>query len=462
MARMGQQYGGDRDLWQALGYKEELTYEDYAAKYERNEMAKAVINRPVEATWRGEFGVQESSEDNETALEKDWDALTDQIKIKQAFVRLDKLASLGNYGVLLLGLDDVKKKEDSNKPVDKGARKLLYVKPFSEGSADILSYETNPSNPRYGLPLTYQLTLSEPGGNTTTTMIVHYTRIIHVTGELLESEYEGTPELEVIFNRLDDLEKLVGGSAEMFWRGARPGYQGKVDPEYQMTATAEQDLKDQIDEYEHNLRRILVNTGISLDELAAQVSDPANHVDVQIQMISAVTGIPKRILVGSERGELASSQDVDAWLSLIKSRREEYAEIQIVRPFVDKCIEYKILSPAKEKYVVVWEDLFAQSEKDKAEIGKTRSLSLQAYSASPTAESIVPSDAFYRFFLGLDEDAIELIQEMKDAAVEEEEAALKAAAAEEAALNQPEPPEPTVPAPGTKPPTKRGKVPKED
>jgi uncharacterized protein len=426
MSRLGMQYDNSRDLYQALGYKTDLVYSDFAAFYERHDMAKAVINRPVEATWRGEFGIVESDDENETKLEKAWGELCGKIPVKQIFQRLDKLASIGSYGVLVMGLNDVTQASGLKNPVGGGGKELLYLKPFSEGSAKISTYETNPTSPRYGLPIVYEITITNPGTQSNSIILVHYSRVIHVTGELLESEYEGVPVLQAVYNRLMDLEKLVGGSAEMFWRGARPGYQGKIDPEYQMTSETEADLKDQINEYEHNLRRILVNSGIDLTALATQVADPKTHVDVQLQMISAVTGIPKRILTGSELGELSSSEDKNNWLSLIDSRRSEYAEPQIVRQFVDRCIEYKILPPPKIEYSVRWEDLFAQSDKDKAEVGRCRAEALRAYTMSPTAESVVPPDAFYQFFLGLDEDEIELIKEIKEAAIDEEQRAIAA------------------------------------
>jgi len=142
---------------------------------------------------------------------------------------------------------------------------------------------------------------------------------------------------------LFDLEKLVGGSAEMFWRGARPGYKGKVDKEYTLTSDEEEDFQDQLDEYEHNLRRFLISRGIDISALETQVSDPSKHVDVQIQMISAQTGIPKRILTGSERGELASTQDITSWYSLIQGRRENYVAGNILRPFNVKVLAFSLL-----------------------------------------------------------------------------------------------------------------------
>lgn len=416
---LGQQYSGSRDLYEALGYRKVLLYQDFIDQYLRQDIAKAVIDRPVKVTWSGALRIVESNNDKETDLEKAWEDLETELSLKPKFIRLDKLTGLGRYGVLLLGFDDIKVQLDFIKPVAKGSvKKLMYVKPLGESGAVISTWVTDPQDPRYGLPLTYDVTLLDPNGTGTQQMKVHYSRVIHVIEGGLESETEGSPRLEVVFNRLMDLEKLVGGSAEMFWRGARPGYTAKVDKEYQLGDTEETALLDQISEYEHNLRRILLSSGIDMTPLAQQVSDPKNHVDVQLMMISAVTGIPKRILSGSERGELASSQDSIEWSSYIQNRREEFAEPQIIRPFVDRLIELGILPAATDGYTIEWADLFSISEKEKVDIGRERATALKEYFSSPMAAEVVSPDSFFQFFLGLTTEQIELIKEQAAAAQE--------------------------------------------
>ena len=60
-SRIGlQSYNGDRDIYQALGYMKTILYEDYAARYIRQDIAKAIIDRPAKATWGGELRLQES------------------------------------------------------------------------------------------------------------------------------------------------------------------------------------------------------------------------------------------------------------------------------------------------------------------------------------------------------------------------------------------------------------------
>lgn len=408
-AYLGYQYSGDRNIYTALGYPTEILFKDYLAKYLRMDIAKAVINRPIEATWRGEVIVKDVDDTKET-LQNAWETLYYELNLKQKFIRLDKLASIGRFGILLLGFSDTKTIFDWEKPVKKGqGLKLLYVTPFSESGILINTYEQDPTNKRYGLPLTYSINVII-NEKESITRIVHWTRVIHVTGEILDNEVYGVPILESIYNRLLDLEKLVGAGAETFWRGARPGFTGKVNEDYKVPNGT--DLKDALDaqmlEYEHNLRRFFIAEGVDIQALQQQLADPSGNVDVQIQMISAVTGIPKRILIGSERGELSSNQDKDSWIELITTRREEYAQIQILYPFVDRMMEYGIL-PLDKEYMADWSSLYEVKELDKVIVGKTRTEALNTYVTNPMASELMPPEMFYKHLLGLTEEQIEEI-----------------------------------------------------
>lgn len=412
-SRLGvQSYDGERNIYEALGYSTQLQYKDYLARYYRQDMAKAIIDRPVRATWKGEINVVEKdSLEGDTEFEKSWKQLVTDFNLKLTFQRIDKLTGIGRYSVLLLGTSDATSQKAYATRLRKGV-KLVYLKPLSEEHAVISKWDNDPRSPRYGMPLYYDVYI-QSGDSTTSskTIRVHHSRLLHITEDVLEDEVFGTPRLEAVFNRLYDLEKLIGGDAEMFWRGARPGYVGKVDQDYEMTEQTLDDLKDQIKEFENNLRRVLVNEGVDYTALEQQIADPLNHVNVQIQMISAVTGIPKRILIGSERGELASSQDKQEWMQYVTTRREELVEHTILRPFINKCMEIGILPAPSNDYHVVWDRLFSLTDKEKMEIGKGRSVILKEYSANVAAQDIMPMKHFLVHFLGMDKQKVDGILE---------------------------------------------------
>lgn len=412
---LGQTYGGDRKLYQALGYKLELEYSDYYKMYKRGDIAKVIINKPAEALWGNPPKLSEKDQEvidiDENSLNNQWKKLVKDFNLYSQILRLDKLLGLGRFAILFFGFDDT---TDPSKPLDtQKESELLYIKPYSENSAKITTYETKTSDPRYGMPLMYEIQTTNPSSNTTNRSIrVHHSRVLHVVEDPLENEVLGTPRLEALFNRLQDLQKLLGGSAEMFWRGARPGYVAKADKDASFGGIDADAMKDQFDEFEHNLRRWLTVQGVEVEALAPQVSSPKDHIDVQIMMISIVTGIPKRILTGSERGELASTQDEKVWNNLIKDRMSVFAEPQILRPLINKLIECGVLKTEKEDYILTWPKMSVMGEKEKADIAKMRAQAISEYLKTPGSDMLIPPEIWLRDEFGYTEQQIADIEDI--------------------------------------------------
>ena len=415
---VGMQYNNERDIYKVLGYKEDLTYIDYFSNYARQDVAKAIIDRPVQTTWKGGFNINEIDEGDDSQFVKEINLLRKRLKLDEVFRRVDRLASLGEYAALFLGFSDISEQYATDSPVVHGSE-LRYIKPVGQNNVTISKYDTDPASERYMLPLIYTVTIDE-GDISSKSMSVHYSRVIHIVEDPFESEIFGTPRLESVYNRLEDLQKLVGASAEMFWRGARPGFQSVVGDDYTLDSDTQDDLQDQMDEYENGLRRIIAIQGMELKELKSQISDPKSHVDIQLMMISAATNIPKRMLTGSESAELASSQDVGNWKDYIVSRRVEHAEPHIVRNLIDRLIELKAV-PEVEDYDIIWVDLFSVSDKDRAEVGKIRAQALKEYTSNSLSSEVVGVESFFKWFLGLEkEETDKILQEMEEARESEE------------------------------------------
>src|SRR4051812_16973182 len=51
--RAGKTFGGKRNLYEVLGWKQALTIEDYRGRFSRNSVAGRIIEALPKATWRG-------------------------------------------------------------------------------------------------------------------------------------------------------------------------------------------------------------------------------------------------------------------------------------------------------------------------------------------------------------------------------------------------------------------------
>lgn len=405
-------HDGARDYNQICGYPEDLTYADYLDTYERGDIASRIIDAPVSAVWATApvLYTKDKANDN-TTFNRKWVELVDRLSLWQVFRKADKLARLGRYSVIYLGYSG----SDLSTPVKLGSD-LAYIHAYSEDSAIIESVDNDITSVRYGLPVYYQINATIEGGiggiqqRELKQTRVHYSRVMHICRGNLTSNIYGTPALQKVYNRLIDLVKVVGGSAEMFWRGARPGYVATADATSTFLPEDIEDMQNQLEDFDNNLIRWLRLKGIDVNSLEQQIHSPREHFDVLTSCIACAVGMPQRILIGAESGELASSMDEKNWQSRILEERDDYAEPVFIRQFVSNAQKVGVLP--KGKYDIKWKDIATLSEKDKAEIAYKKSIALQNYYNSPTAPLYFPSSVFARTIMGLDEeDAMKIIEE---------------------------------------------------
>jgi hypothetical protein len=421
--RLGKSFGGERNLYEALGYKRNLTFQDYYSRYARQDIARRIVEAPVDSTWRQKPEISQGDPETETPFEKAVADLVQQRQLWHYLKRLDRLSGIGEFGVMLLGFNDG---AELDQPVQ-SATELLYLQPLLQHSVQIERYVIDTGDERYALPEMYKLKPNTDTMDATqpqlvrTDQRVHWTRVIHVAEGLEENDVFGTPRLKAVFNRLQDLELITGGSAEMFWRGAFPGLGFMAREGANFDPNQADDLEDEITSYIHGLRRYMKLKELDIEQLSAEVADPSNHVDMLVSIISSATGIPKRILMGSERGELASTQDKENWADRVEERRNDHATPRIVRPLIDRLMGVGVL-PEAEDYDVMWPSVYTPNEKDQATVANTRTQALTAYSNAPGAEILMPPRQYFEFILGLEPEQIEQIMEAGEQAAAEEEA----------------------------------------
>ena len=425
-----------RNIDKECGYPEVLSAQVYRELYEREGIAARVVSVFPEESWANDPEVVESEDGEDTPFEALWKKLADRFNVYHFLERVDELSGIGAFGLLLIGVDDG---EELDQPLEgvmdgegnpiqlddetmpaatkKPKRKMIYLRAFDESVVQIAKFETEPTNPRYGLPVLYRVTMNDPRNQTVgenpqpvadiTKREIHWTRVIHVADNRSTSEVYGTPRMKNVFNRLFDLRKVLSSSAEMFWKGGFPGYSFEVNPDLKNVSLDKEALRKEFERYSSGLDRYLALVGVSAKSLAPQVADPSNQMKTQIQAICISKGIPQRIFTGSEEAKLAANQDSVAWNRRVNRRQEKYVTPMIIRPFVDRLILIGVLTaPASKEYYVSWPDLGTPSDKEKSEVATAFATAISLY-VQAGADALIGPREFFTVVLGMDSDVVD-------------------------------------------------------
>jgi len=151
--RAGLQFGGTRDLYAVFGYNTRPVFEDYLARYARQDIAGRIVDAPAQAVWRNPPEVKASAE-----FTSAWDKIVKKNNVWFNLERTDRLAGIGLYSTMLIGFDDTGNMEQ---PVS-NPKEILYLQPYGQTSAGILKFEENPKSERYNKPTLYELKVADP------------------------------------------------------------------------------------------------------------------------------------------------------------------------------------------------------------------------------------------------------------------------------------------------------------
>jgi|GEM_PF-951291 len=420
-ASLGKQFDGDRDLYAVFGYKISPDFQDFLLAYEREGLAARVADAKPNATWSKHpilyVGGEAPSEENPGELQKKFDEFANEYDLYAKLKELDRACAISRFGLMFLGLPG-----DPREPVEnvrEGDLAFITVHDEGDGEIDEGSIIQDTENPRFGLPEYYYIIVSETNQEKKR---VHHSRVIHYKRGKQRTGYGrvyGVPDLKNIFNRFYDLEKVVGGGSEAFWLLVRKGLALMARDGMNLPSEgtdAYEVLEDEVEEYEHQLSRIMKLVGLDIQELGSDPVSSRDQFDVLIEYIAGSEEIPQRLLLGSERGELASSQDQANWFGNIEERRNNEAEPYILRPVLDKLDELGLFD-LPDEYKVFWPPLFTLTEPEEVEVASTVAQTIYTITGG-MPELAIPLEEFMKLLPGkwsyaMDKEQIKKIEEAK-------------------------------------------------
>jgi len=360
-------FEGARQYYKIFGYQDNLQYEHLLSKYTRQGVASRIVEAPSQALWDNPPVITSNDEDWNNA----WNRLVVKNNLWQALLKVDNLCGIGRYSCLYIGVQGRQKPNaPANGELASGLRNVLYLQPYSQVSAEIDSLSNNQNSPQYLLPYTYtvypfrqnQGDIAVKTPETVSSFKVHHSRMLHVAENTLEDTVYGLPRMERVFNDLDDLLKVSGGTAETFWLTANRGMQVDIDKEMELSPEDAADLSEELDEFQNQLRRYVRTRGVKIESIGSDIPKPKETFEMLISLISGATGIPKRILIGAEAGQLASEQDRANWADRVEMRRKDFGEPVVLFPLISILTNLGVLPKRDDIEIVVnWPDAYKLS-----------------------------------------------------------------------------------------------------
>lgn len=428
-----------RDMNEECGFpRDDPSYDHYRILYGRNPLARKACDIKPNHCFKSTPTVFENKDDEVTPFEKDWEDLQKSLRIQGSdnekgyyggndgsvvwdiLKRADKMAARGKYSVIFLGFNDDK---EPSQPVEASdSLELMYVTAYTAEHADVTKWENDNKNPRFGRPEIYKL------GNTVQLMngtnvpnqqfSAHHSRIIHVTHEPESADSVHEPLLKVLFNVLHGSDKIIGSGPEAYFRMCFTHLVLKSKDGITKDDVDETSVREQIYNYENSLQKVMSIFGFDVEQISPDIVDPGPFLNMLIELICIIIDCPKRIFMGTERGELASSQDKSEWNEVIEERRINLVNPRLIIPFVERLINLRVLSEPAE-FHIEWENLDKMSEVDQIGIAANVADILVKY-VQGDISSIMDLIDYFTLVVGMDEETAEAVVERVTEKLEEE------------------------------------------
>ncbi|TPD64460.1 DUF1073 domain-containing protein [Kosakonia cowanii] len=373
-------------LWDEFGYPDSLEFDRYYRAYERNAVAYAAVHKLLESCWMDNPTIIDGEEAKEATKTTEWEKSVTKLmkkhwpKIKDA----DRRNLVGRYSALLIQFRDGR---EWNQPVDRAVvgrlkdKAIVKLIPAWESQVKPGNFDTDTLSETYGQPVSYNFNEQPVGDDGTYGPVrgvtVHPERIIILCeGAEDDNILSGVPFLRAGYNKLLDLEKVSGGSAEGFLKNASRQIGIAFDKETDMKAIQAQaekaGFKDVGEALNEKMSRFNKGTDAAVALQAGQLSvlsvaaaDPKPTWEVTANEFAASIQCPFTIQFGQQTGRLASDEDKTDWAKRCNGRRWGF-QSSVVERVLERFWTVGVIDPPSSgEITLAWSDLLAPSEKEK-------------------------------------------------------------------------------------------------
>ncbi|AHD00469.1 DUF1073 domain-containing protein [Leisingera methylohalidivorans] len=359
-----------------FSWPQTLTFRQLHSMYRRNGLASAGVNKTILKTWQDTPEIWETAKAKESPLEKDIRQRFEDLMIWQALAEADRRAMVGGYAGVILRFRDDKRFDQPVDSVRGGLDGLAEVIPAWGGQGaqlEVAEWVTDERSEDYGKPKMFRFNEAAvgKGQNKVRQFMVHPDRV------LIWSK-DGTihceSDLEPGYNDLLDAEKVKGAGGEGFYKSARGNPVLEADKEMKWADMAKamgvpvgelaDKMNEQVEDFQKGFDKLLMVQGMQAKTLPVTLPTGDTYFNAAVNSFAASLLIPVKILLGSQTGERASTEDATEWNLVNNARRVNFAKPRI-RALLNRLERVEII-PERD-WAINWADLTDASKDKKIE-----------------------------------------------------------------------------------------------
>ena len=370
-----------------FGWPDALTFDHLYKMFSRNGIARAGVEKTVGKTWQDfpfllekERDGSEGEDTEETKLEKEIRQRFDDLRLWQHLTEADRRSCVGNYAGVIMFLADGQSLDQPVNGVSGGLDGLVDLLPVWEGQLEVVSWDEDQTSTSFGQPTMYYFDESKVQTTTRGTNKRSFFRQGEVHPDRLliwskDGTINGNSLLEPGYNDLVDLEKIKGSGGEGFWKNAKSAPVLEADKDMDIATMAKglgvtpaelgDKMSEQVEDWQKGFDSLLFFKGMQAKTLGVTLPSPEHFWAAPLQSFAASIGIPLKILVGSQTGERASTEDASEWAQTIMARRSSMV-VPNIMALVRRLEQFGILKDGMD-YFIDWNDLTEASMGEKVD-----------------------------------------------------------------------------------------------
>ena len=367
---------------QEYGWPDRLNFADLLFFYYRNGLANAAVKKTKAKTWQTVPIIRVGEEGSELSeIEEAIKNHLARIRFWQQFAEADARSMVGDYAGLILQIGDG---QPANEPLSNaaGILQIKRVRPCWQHQLRPVEYNTDTESDEYGDVTMWEY--QEAALDSGQMQQGPRRRFKLPPDRVLIFSRDGTihdrSQLEAGFNALFDAEKIMGAGAEGFFKTAKnaPVLSMEDDSGFTQLAKAmgvdEEEVSDKLSDivkdWAAGFDASLLLSKMNTEFPNITLPQPEQFWRIAAQTFAATFEIPLRILIGSETGERASTEDAKEWSKTNEARRTNEV-VPIIMTFIERMQAIGVLP--KGVWTPEWESLLDDGPDAKLGRGKTMS-----------------------------------------------------------------------------------------